>query len=232
MRHHALRTIRATEASGQVARCEVVLPSVAVSANRPPSERHSRSGVTLVEIVLVLALLVVISSVTVPLISQSLSHTRLQHSGELLRSAWGKARLAAMRAGESYVFRYEPLGSRYQIARLSAITAEDADELNTLPPEDAEDVEYAEVDMLRLARSRLPEEIVFTSGKVASVPQLAASAAAVEGGWSAPIVFYPDGTATDAAVLLSNPERRTLRVTLRGLTGISRSSDLSREATP
>jgi len=180
----------------------------------------------------VLALLVVISSVTVPLLSKSLSYTRLQHSGDLLRAAWGKARLAAMRSGESYVFRYEPKGSRFQIALLSAITAEDADDANILPPEDAGDAEYAAQDILRLSRSRLLEEIVFASGNVASVPQMAAVAAATKGGWSAPIVFYPDGTASDAVVLLANPAGLTLQVTLRGLTGISRAGQIGNEATP
>jgi hypothetical protein len=131
-----------------------------------------------------------------------------------------------MRAGQSYVFRYEPKGGRYQIVRLSAITAEDADDVNSLPPEDAEDAEYEEADMLRLAQNRLPAEITFADGEVAAVPQLAGAAAATEGGWSEPIVFYADGTTTDAAVLLANPAGLTLRVTLRGLTGISRSSQI------
>ncbi len=194
--------------------------------------RSPRSALTLVEIILVLALLVVISSVTVPLLSKSLSHARLQHSGDLVRAAWGKARLAAMRAGESYVFRYEPKGSRFQIVSLAATTAENADEVNALPPEDAEDAEYAAEDILRLSRSRLLEEIVFASGDVASVPQMAAAAAATKSGWSAPIVFYPDGTASDATVLLANPSGLTLRVTLRGLTGISRAGQIGNEATP
>jgi len=202
-------------------------------ARRLRSPRRSpRSALTLVEIVLVLALLVVISSVTVPLLSKSLSYTRLQHSGDLVRAAWGQARLAAMRSGESYVFRYEPKGSRFQIVSLAATTAEDADDVNALPPEDADDAEYAAEDILRLSRSRLLEEIVFASGDVASVPQMAAAASATGGGWSAPIVFYPDGTASDATVLLANPSGLTLRVTLRGLTGISRAGKISNEATP
>jgi hypothetical protein len=168
----------------------------------------------------------------VPLLSHSLEHARLQHSGDLVRAAWGKTRLAAMRAGQPYVFRYEPKGSRYQIVLLSAITAEYADDVNTLAPEEEDDTEYAAADILRLSRSRLLEEIVFASGEVAAVPQVAAAAGAGDGGWSAPIVFYPDGTAADAAVLLANSSGSTLRVTLRGLTGISRTGDIGSEVTP
>ncbi|MEX2092071.1 MAG: hypothetical protein WD971_05310 [Pirellulales bacterium] len=189
----------------------------------------SRPGLTLFEVLLVLALLVVIGAVATPLLSGSLARARLENSGELVRAAWARARLAAMRAGEPYVFRYEPKGSRYQIVLLSALTAEDAEDVNALPAEDEEDAEYAEADMLRLSRNRLPQEIVFAKGEVAAVPQLAGAAAAAEGGWSQPIVFYADGTTSDAAVLIANASDESIRVTLRGLTGISRASEVGSE---
>ena len=188
----------------------------------------SRPAPTLFEVLLVLALLVVIGAVATPLLTGSLARARLENSGELVRVAWARARLAAMQAGEPYVFRYEPKGSRYQIVLLSAITAEDAEDVNTLPPEDEADAEYAEADMLRLSKSRLPQEIVFASGDVSAVPQLA-GAAATAGGWSQPIMFYPDGTTSDAAVLIADASDETMRVTLRGLTGISRASEVGSE---
>ena len=205
---------------------------LAVFASRHNKMFRRRTALTLFEVLLVLALLVVIAAVSIPLVGNSLARARLDNSGELVRSAWGKARLAAMQAGEPYVFRYEPKGSRYQIACLSAITAEDADDLNTLPAESEEDAEYAEADMLRLEKSRLPTEIVFSAGEVAALPQLAAAAAAADGGWSPPILFYPDGTTSDASVLVANSSGETIRVTLRGLTGISRASQVAHEASP
>jgi hypothetical protein len=129
------------------------------------------------------------------------------------------------------VFRYEPKGSRYQIACLSAITGEDAGDINSLPAETEEDAEYAEADMLRLAKSRLPMEIVFAAGEVSAVPQMAGAAAAAEGGWSQPIMFYPDGTTSDASIVVANADQNTQRITLRGLTGISRVGQLSSEDT-
>lgn len=205
------------------------------------SQRHARpsgdvktvrtplSGMTLFEVLLVLALLVVVAAVSMPAISSSLSRARLENGAELVRAAWGKARVAAMQVGEPYIFRYEPKGSRYQIVRLSAITADDAGDLNNLPPESEDDAEYAEADMLRLAKSRLPTQIVFAAGDVAAVSQLAAAAAAPDGGWSQPIMFYPDGTTSDAAVLVANASGETIRITLRSLTGISRASEVGSE---
>ncbi len=187
---------------------------------------------TLFEILLVLALMVVIAAISMPLLTSSIAHARLENSGGLVRAAWSKARLAAMQAGEPYVFRYEPKGSRYQIVCLSAITAEDADDVNTLPPLSEEDQEYAEADMLRLSKSRLPNEIIFAAGEVSAVPQLAGAAAAAQGGWSQPIMFYPDGTTSDASLVVANASDQTQRISLRGLTGISRASEVGNEDVP
>ena len=193
-----------------------------------------RRGLTLFEILLVLALMVVIAGVVMPVISNSLANARLDSAGEMVRAAWGEARLAAMQNGEPYVFRYEQSGSRYQIAQLATLTGENAEEANTLPPLAEDDEEYAEADMLRLSKNRLPTEIVFSKGQVAAVPQMAGPAVAppemgVEGGWSQPIMFYPDGTASDAAVLIANQDGETLRVSLRGLTGLSRAGEIGHE---
>jgi prepilin-type N-terminal cleavage/methylation domain-containing protein len=200
------------------------------STTRSASSNVRRAGFTLFEILLVMALLVVIAAVTMPVIADSLSRARLENGAELVRAAWGRARLSAMESGEPYVFRYEPEGSRYQIVLLSELTGENASEVNALPAEEEEDEEYAEADMLILAKARLPQDIVFAKGQVAAVPQLAGAAASQEGGWSPPITFYADGTTTDAVVEIANPDYEAIRVTLRGLTGISRASQVGEEA--
>ena len=50
--------------------------------------------------------------------------------------------------------------------------------------------------------------------------------------WSPPILFNPDGTTSDASLVLQNDKGQTIRVTLRGLTGIADASDVGREAMP
>jgi hypothetical protein len=44
--------------------------------------------------------------------------------------------------------------------------------------------------------------------------------------WSEPILFYPDGTASDATVVLENEYRRRIELTLRGLTGVATVGEL------
>jgi prepilin-type N-terminal cleavage/methylation domain-containing protein len=184
-------------------------------------------GLTLVEVILVLALLVVIGAVSVPLLESSFSRAGLHSAGDTLRGAWAKARLAAMQSGQTCVFRYEPSGSRFQIASLNEL---ELPETSALQPDTAGPRREA-VDMLRLPRSRLPDGVVFAAGEVSTSTQLLATLpGAADGPWSQPILFYPDGTTSDASVLLSNSRQTMIRVTLRGLTGISNTTDVTSEA--
>jgi len=182
---------------------------------------------TLVEICLVLALLVVIGSFAIPLMDGGLARAALVGGGDLLRGAWAKARLTAMQSGQTHAFRFEPAGSRFQIVELGQLGLPEASEA---PGEIAA---AAPADMLRLPKNRLPDGVTFVSGDVANSNQvLATMPAAAEGPWSAPILFHPDGTTSDASLLLTNGRQATIRVTLRGLTGISNMTEIGSEALP
>lgn len=49
----------------------------------------------------------------------------------------------------------------------------------------------------------------------------------VDGIWSSPIFFYPDGSTTTAAMLLKNDMRRCIEIRLRGLTGTSTATPIT-----
>ena len=185
-------------------------------------------GLTLVEVILVLALLVVIGAVSAPLLEGSFSRAGLQNGGDLLRAAWSRARLAAMESGEIHVFRFELRASRYQITTLEALSTPQAD-----PLPEAEDVRHDPSDLIRLGQDRLPEGIVFAVGDISASSQVEATLGPMPiGAWSGPILFRPDGTTSDASVLLANDKQQTIRVTLRGLTGISNASEVGKEPLP
>ena len=82
-----------------------------------------RSGLTLVEVCLVLALLVVIGAISAPMLGGSFSRAELHGASDLLRGAWSRGRLAAMESGQTYVFRFQPNGRAYQIVTLSDLGA-------------------------------------------------------------------------------------------------------------
>jgi hypothetical protein len=186
-------------------------------------------GLTLFEVVLVLTLLVVISAITLPLLEGTFSRAALDSGGDLLRGAWAKARLTAMQSGQTHAFRYEPNGSRFQIVALNSLGAPEVSEMAPIDPETAPEP----TEIVSLKQNRLPDGIVFSSGNVSSSAQiLAMMPVTMEGPWSPPIVFHPDGTTSDATVVLANSEQHMIRVTLRGLTGISHMSDADAEESP
>jgi type II secretory pathway pseudopilin PulG len=181
--------------------------------------RSRRPALTLVEVLLVLALLVIASAVSIPLLGASIDRARLVHSGDLLRAAWAKARLSAMQAGDTYAFRFEPKGSRFQISLASAISADGSTTGTSSTSESATSEEYTDSDILRLSRDQLPDGVIFDSAQLASDARQSMPSTS---DWSEPILFYPDGATGDAVVLLANARGNSLRVTLRGLTGVSR----------
>jgi hypothetical protein len=49
------------------------------------------------------------------------------------------------------------------------------------------------------------------------------------GGWSKPILFYPDGTTSTATILIKNDQARCMELHLRGLTGAVAVSSIGSE---
>jgi type II secretory pathway pseudopilin PulG len=186
-----------------------------------------RRGLTLVEVCLVLALLVIIGAVAFPLMEGTFSRAGLESGAELVRGAWARARLAAMDSGQTHVFRFEPRASRFQIITLDQLGMP-ASEM--VQPEDP-NAEHAVADMMRMPQNRLPDGVVFAAGDISDSSQvLATLGTAAQSAWSAPILFQPDGTTSDASIVLANAAQQTVRITLRGLTGIANTSDVGMEA--
>ncbi len=192
---------------------------------------RGRLGLTLVEVILVLALLVVIGAISAPMMEGSFSRARLWHSGDLLRAAWTKSRLAAMDSGQTQAFRMEIRGGHYQLSVWDSVQAAagQTPAMPTVTPSADDDPGFS----AEFADDCLPEGVVFASAQIAPTTQLdAGPPAVVTSGWSPPILFYPDGTTSDASVLLADQREQTLRLTLRGLTGIAYPGEIGEEAAP
>jgi type II secretory pathway pseudopilin PulG len=203
-------------------------PSTPVAA-RSTRRLHGirRTGLTLVEVCLVLALIVILGAVAAPLMEGSFSRAGLESGADLVRGAWARARLAAMDSGQTHVFRFEPRGGRFQIITLDQLGMPASE----MAAPDVPNPEHTVADMLRLPQSRLPDGVVFAAGNISESSQvLATLGTATESAWSAPILFHPNGTTSDASIVLANEAQNTVRVTLRGLTGIANTSEVGKEA--
>ena len=107
---------------------------------------------------------------------------------------------------------------------------EETGDINPLVDSSSTDPNTAEI-YWEPYEAELPVEIVFLDGdrvstESSSKPVLEPLSQDSLSEWSTPILFFPDGSTSDASVLLQNERQLVQRVTLRGLTGIARVSDV------
>jgi prepilin-type N-terminal cleavage/methylation domain-containing protein len=202
------------------------------------SPRHSaseRSGMSLLELLLVLALLVVIAAIAAPSLERPMEAEKLRRCAQLVQAQWGKARVRAMQSGQTIVFQYQTDSGRY---RVQPWYSDDyLLEGNQFVDATATAASGASMDeMLSLAGiGELPEGVKFQTSISLSetrsleieeeLSKLSNSASADES-WSAPVLFFPDGTTTTTETTLVNESGSYVIVRLRGLTGVSRSSNV------
>jgi prepilin-type N-terminal cleavage/methylation domain-containing protein len=210
------------------------------------SGRRRRPGFTLMEIMLVLAVLVVIAALTLPALDGPMENHRLRVSGDVVRVQWSHARVKAMETGRTYVFKYQPEQQNFKLepwymeddylesdvvlgfgggpmaggaGGIQAVDASSPDGIAT--PTTTE-------------LGELPEGVTFVGSETELDDRSAFLSATTAGGeedllWSSPIFFYPDGTSSTARLLMMNRRSRYVMVSVRGLTGVVLVSDLLTE---
>jgi prepilin-type N-terminal cleavage/methylation domain-containing protein len=185
-------------------------------------------GVTLLEVLLVLALLVVLAATAWPSLGPAFGGYELRKSADQVRVQWNRARVRAMSTGQTVLFHYSLDTSRCWLQTEPEPEylpgGSEALSVDEMQAADAETIAPQDVTLL-------PERITFTEGEIldsddadlASEIVLEPVAAGEE---TEPVVFYPDGTASSARIVLSNEQGRSIEVSLRGLTGVSTVSDV------
>lgn len=225
------------------------------------SRRPCSRGFTLVELVIVLAILAAITSLAWPNLRRMSAKGQLQEAARQLRLAVAQARLSAIETGEVRLLRYQPETGNYQVIspQTGNESGGEATEENSLP-EDSSSLSASE-DALSTesggwddsedpeeTAERLPPGIVFLSPEAGEEPPSAAGEEALEspvaieetgaGGaldgsatWAAPVPFYPNGRTAEARFRLGDGRRYYIDVFLRGLTGTVRLGPVERYAT-
>jgi prepilin-type N-terminal cleavage/methylation domain-containing protein len=184
--------------------------------------RRSRRGFTLLELCLVLAVLAAVAAIVWPALHAPFALERLKRGADQVRAAWIETRVEAMTSGTIQAFRFEPGTGQYCIERFSGLDYDDpaalVDAFAFSAPLVAPEVAVA------INLRELPEGIVFLLAQT----ELDARAqwALAQGGMlesipqAPPILFYPDGTASQASIYLIDEQQNAIRIDLRGLTGV------------
>jgi hypothetical protein len=195
---------------------------------------------TLFEVVLVTALLVVVGSLVVPVFTGSFSSVRLRRAGDQVLSRWAHARARAVETGETQQFRFTPATGAYTVEPWALIPEEQTAGRPTrsrdAKTQAESQIEDAELGLLTAADGTakttgiLPAPITFLTGQIvaagAAESERDASLRSPGADETTPILFYPDGSSSDASVTLASDSGQYVRLTLRGLTGVGRASEV------
>jgi prepilin-type N-terminal cleavage/methylation domain-containing protein len=204
--------------------------------------RPEPRGFTMLELLLVLALIVAISAAAMPAFFGPLENYRLRKAADMVRIRWEKLRIQAMKSGQTMMFRFQVGGNRCQGGPWSS--GEDVLESSQfmggafqagmvapgpgMVPSNSGDLEFEE---------EMPERVMFVgvesavSVRDAMIQQMASAMtgpnqAPEDQAWSPPILFYPDGTTSTVRLVLQNQQQQFIMLQLRGLTGVTTVSDL------
>ena len=192
-----------------------------------------REAFTLMEMLLVLAILVLVAALVVPAFQNTLRDQHLRSAADTVRTEWNRAHNKAMKSGRIQVFRYQPGGRKFQVEPWKA--ADDSLEASGNPDSQFGHPPPATTggdDPNQESRWQLPEGIRFLGGDSALETRDEAVESAMGGGgqggeWSRPILFYPDGVSSDAWVVVADEHDSAIRVELRGLTGLALVGDIT-----
>lgn len=211
----------------------------AVARSTARGDGAPRPGFTLIEMMLVLALMVAIGAIVWPALDKPFAAERLRASGDELRAELARGRVAAMQSGRAHVFSVDGVTGRYFVhpadepaVGVSTPTAASSSSTAPMVPIGRalpEGIKLQELlafdDVTPLPPTAQPQQSTAPAGTAA--PLGTGSAALSAGPTSAPqpVYFHPDGTTSSARFTLANEHGVTLVLELRGLTGATRAGE-------
>jgi prepilin-type N-terminal cleavage/methylation domain-containing protein len=187
-----------------------------------------RRAYTLIELLLVLAIIVIAAAAVAPSLRGTMRNSAVKSAASTVRAELTRAHVMAMRTGRIHMFQYELGGTKYKIEPYigpdDALESKDGEAGSMAPPAAhnqqakeptlAEGTKFVMGDAAMESRAqRVEEEIMGMGGSGAT--------------WSRPILFYPDGSSSDAFIIVGNDFNAGIRVDLRGLTAAAKIGELS-----
>ena len=203
--------------------------------------KNIRKAFTLLELLLVLAILVALAGIAVPTFESMITSRKLGESIQQLLNELKAARVAAMRTGQAQVMRATLQTRDYSITPwLGGTESQDASAGATVMGTDGQivatekgesggvstsaadassglkqlssGVQFSAIETLVDSRNALELQ---NSGE--AMPT--AGSAVTTDGLSSPLLVYPDGSTTTAQIVLVDQSGRRMAIQIRGVTG-------------
>jgi type II secretory pathway pseudopilin PulG len=176
---------------------------------------------TLLEILVVLSLLAVLIGITWPVLRGYIAEQEIEQNRLQVWQDMSQARIWAIDSGQAYQVRYQPYGRYYVVLPYDqppAAAAETATkETPILSGEMTEHCTFASSNFSPSGLSQDPPTSRLSEEWLASFPN---SAELRDVAWSSPIIFYPDGSATEVQWLIVDESDRSVSISVRALTGV------------
>jgi prepilin-type N-terminal cleavage/methylation domain-containing protein len=184
----------------------------------------ARSAFTLLELILVLALLVILGAMVYPSLDEMYGNNRLTAGADMVRAAWASARSHALDEGQAYRFAILPGQGNFRVAPDTSQFWGGNKGGTSGPPSAAGDNANASF----VLEDVLPKGVRFAlpdSGPLGGAPDSGNSNPAPgsvdPGSWHSLATFLPDGTALeDVAIAFQRRGSRPVVLKLRGVTGV------------
>ena len=183
----------------------------------------ARAGFTLLELLLVLAVLVTLASLSWPQMMRYMEENALKQSVETVRRELAATRIMAIESGLTYQFRFEPTSQAFVVLPFDR------------PETVATDSQTASPSKVKTGTGRLSSDCQFEpatdkSGQLMGgqrlddiwLAMLQDGALYTQTVWSQPILFRPNGESQDARLVVRDKVGNTIELTVRGLTGAVR----------
>jgi prepilin-type N-terminal cleavage/methylation domain-containing protein len=173
-----------------------------------------RTGFTLVELVLVLAIIVIFSAIVYPSVDYLYGTHQMTRAADMVRAAWAEARAHAIDEGRPYRFAIVPNKGNYRVAPHAP------EFWSSEAPPALVDPDHPHL----ILSDALPKGLRFNAEDTLTAPTAGPSslpAAQVPiAAWSSKAIFLPDGTAkSDVEIIFGAKGTRELHLRLRALTG-------------
>lgn len=182
----------------------------------PPCQ-HKRRGESLAEMVVVMSVIVGMASMSWPTIRNSMSKSQLQSAAKQVSADLSKARLTAIQTGVPQEFRFQMDQNAYEISPRLISTLDAAKSASQKSAETATESEEVEV-----THKQLSDGLKFTMGKRSEEKQEETLLASADTEWSRPIVFFPNGRASQAAFELEGDQGLRVEIRLNAMTGATK----------